>query len=223
MNIPSVECLLGELAELRAERDILKKENRIERNCRIGVEYGFDCANEQIGRLQAEVEYWKKIRTENAIYFEKREAELTAERDELLAKVKWMEGNTANWGWPWDTPFNDGYDACKRDMIEERDAALAEVAEESAVREMLAKLLAKTAVVLKGQEAALFRHSWHDLPEVAEEKITTLKSALREAKRALETCGYADDSTDPEMCGPYLDFNAVVKALATINKVLGEE
>ena len=49
------------------------------------------------------------------------------------------------------------------------------------------------------------------------------KSALREAKSALETCGYADDSTDPEMCGPYLDFNAVVKALATINKVLGEE
>ena len=96
MNIPSIESLL---AELRAERDILKKENRIERNLRIGVEAGFDCANEEAGRLKSEVEYWKKIRTENAIYFEKREAELTAERDETrmvaATGAKYVEENEA--------------------------------------------------------------------------------------------------------------------------------
>lgn len=30
----------------------LKEENRVERNLRVGVEHGFDCANEQIGLLR---------------------------------------------------------------------------------------------------------------------------------------------------------------------------
>ena len=87
--IPLTETQMAELFRLREENaeqqkriDELRSENRIERNLRIGVEAGFDCANEEIGRLKAEVDYWKTIRTENAVYFEKREAELIAERDE---------------------------------------------------------------------------------------------------------------------------------------------
>ena len=53
------------------------------------------------------------------------------------------------------------------DVVKQRDELLADIAEESAVREKLATLLAETAVALKGPEAALFRHSWHDLAEVA--------------------------------------------------------
>lgn len=39
--------------------------------------------------------------------------------------------------------------------------------ESDAVRDKCARLLAETAVALKGPEAALHRHGWHDLPEVA--------------------------------------------------------
>ena len=44
-----------------------------------------------------------------------------------------------------------------------------EVAEESHVRERMGQLLALTAIALKGPNEKLSRHSWHDLPEKAEE------------------------------------------------------
>ena len=61
----------------------------------------------------------------------------------------------------------EAYQGAVMRVMKERDELLADVAEEAAVREKLATLLAETAVALKGPEAALFRHSWHDLAEVA--------------------------------------------------------
>lgn len=104
MNIPSIEELLSELDEVRrerdewhddcrtyceqmhkreeqitklqAERDELKKENQIERNLRIGVEAGFDCANEEIGRRGAWIDELHVT-----------VAKLTAERDAALEHI----------------------------------------------------------------------------------------------------------------------------------------
>ena len=45
--------------------------------------------------------------------------------------------------------------------------ALAEIEEESSVRERLAQLLAGTAIALKGEEKPLHSHGWSDLPKVA--------------------------------------------------------
>ena len=39
-------------------------------------------------------------------------------------------------------------------------------------------------------------------------------AACKAKDEALESCGYADDSTDPEMCGPYYDAELVQQALA---------
>lgn len=81
-----------------------------------------------------------------------------------------------------------GWNRTARKLIEvakKCDELIAEVAEESAVREKLATLLAETAVALKGQEAALFRHSWHDLADVAGKVVAqrgALLAALEEAK-----------------------------------------
>ena len=73
------------LSELITERTKTQKEY---------YESVFQDGANRIAELTAEVEYWKTIRTENAVYFEKREAELTAQRDvaieppsRLLAKV----------------------------------------------------------------------------------------------------------------------------------------
>lgn len=66
-----------------------------------------------------------------------------------------------------------------------RDELLDDIAEESAVREKLATLLAETAVALKGQEAALFRHSWHDLAEVAG-KVVAQRDELLAALERIE-------------------------------------
>lgn len=44
---------------------------------------------QQNAELTAEVEYWKNIRTENAVYFEKREAELTTHRDILTHELNY--------------------------------------------------------------------------------------------------------------------------------------
>lgn len=60
------------LNELIAERTKTQKEY---------YESVFQDGANRIAELTAEVEYWKTIRTENAVYFEKREAELTAQRD----------------------------------------------------------------------------------------------------------------------------------------------
>lgn len=72
----------------------------------------------------------------------------------------------------------------------QRDQLLADIDEESAVREKLATLLAETSIALKGPEAALFRHSWHDLAEVAgvvvaqrDELLAALESILPEFRQ----------------------------------------
>ena len=55
-----------------------------------------------------------------------------------------------------------------------------DVDEEAHIRDRMAKLLAETAVAIKGPEKALHRHGWQDLPEVAAKQSAALKLA-REA------------------------------------------
>ena len=55
-----------------------------------------------------------------------------------------------------------------------------DVDEEAHIRDRMAKLLAETAVALKGPEKALHRHGWQDLPDVAAKQSAALKLA-REA------------------------------------------
>jgi len=50
-----------------------------------------------------------------------------------------------------------------------------ELEESDAVHDKCARLLAETAAALKGPEAALSRHSWHDLPEIA----ATMRAEVR--------------------------------------------
>lgn len=47
--------------------------------------------------------------------------------------------------------------------------------EERALCDKLAGILTRTANVLKGEPKPLHRHSWHDLPEVAQRLITTME------------------------------------------------
>ena len=54
-----------------------------------------------------------------------------------------------------------------RSVEQQRDDLLADLKESDALRNRLATLLSETAIALKGEEAALQRHSWHDLPVVA--------------------------------------------------------
>ena len=88
----------------------------------------------------------------------------------------------------------------QRDQLASRDAEVAElkaeVEEESAIRERLAKLLAETAIALKGEEQALTKHSWHDLgwcaAEVVHERdklrnqVTLLRDALKYSRHQCE-------------------------------------
>lgn len=81
-----------ELEQLRQRVQELEKENSIERNLRIGVEAGFDCANEELGRLKARIENLmldsEQWRTDCQSYCDamhRREAAITslqAERDD---------------------------------------------------------------------------------------------------------------------------------------------
>ena len=47
--------------------------------------------------------------------------------------------------------------------------------EDRALCDKLAGILTRTANVLKGEPKPLHRHSWHDLPEVAQRLITTME------------------------------------------------
>ena len=53
----------------------------------------------------------------------------------------------------------------------------ADAKEDDYVRGRMATLLAETAVALKGPEAALHRHGWHDLPQEAERLVAELQQA----------------------------------------------
>ena len=49
--------------------------------------------------------------------------------------------------------------------------------EERALCDKMADILTRTANVLKGEPKPLHRHSWHDLPEVAQRLITTMEKS----------------------------------------------
>ena len=91
-----------------------------------------------------------------------------------------------------------------------------DVDEEAHIRDRMAKLLAETAVALKGPEKALHRHGWQDLPDVAAKQ----SAALKLAKDALESCDVGDYSTG-HVITPSFDAVAVYGAIAAIN-ALGE-
>ena len=67
-----------------------------------------------------------------------------------------------------------------RKISEALDAAvemLESAEEERALCDKLAGILTRTANVLKGEPKPLHRHSWHDLPEVAQRLITTMEES----------------------------------------------
>ena len=89
-----------------------------------------------------------------------------------------------------------------------------DVDEEAHIRDRMAKLLAETAVALKGPEKALHRHGWQDLPDVAAKQSAALKLA-REALGTLSLyVAYNGDD--------WVKRNAT-EALAAINEVLKGE
>lgn len=92
-----------------------------------------------------------------------------------------------------------------------------DVDEEAHIRDRMAKLLAETAVALKGPEKALHRHGWQDLPDVAAKQ----SAALKLAREALETCDVGDCSTG-HVIDPSFDAVAVDEALAAIDALKGE-
>ncbi len=52
-----------------------------------------------------------------------------------------------------------------------RDELVAEIEEYNGIVVMLSDILVRTANALKGAPKPLQRHSWHDLPEVAQKRI----------------------------------------------------
>ena len=49
--------------------------------------------------------------------------------------------------------------------------------EERALCDKLADILTRTANVLKGEPTPLHRHSWHDLPEVAQRLVAAMEKS----------------------------------------------
>ena len=86
-----------------------------------------------------------------------------------------------------------------------------DVDEEAHIRDRMAKLLAETAVALKGPEKALHRHGWQDLPDVAAKQSAALKLA-REALTSIT-----------EKPGAYEGIRMASQALAAIDEVLKGE
>ena len=68
-----------------------------------------------------------------------------------------------------------------RKISEALDAAVEMIEsaeEERALCDKLADILTRTANVLKGEPKPLHRHSWHDLPEVAQRLVATADRRL---------------------------------------------
>ena len=98
------------------------------------------------------------------------------------------------------------------DIAKQRDELLANAEESDAVLDSLAKLLSETAIALKGEEEALQRHSWHDLPVVALAamlEITILKQQRDELLAALER--FMDSH---EECTDFDGFTAQIVSMA---------
>jgi hypothetical protein len=85
-----------------------------------------------------------------------------------------------------------------------------DVDEEAHIQDRMAKLLAETAVALKGPEKALHRHGWQDLPDVAAKQ----SAALKLAREALMSVKETSSSTRLR--------RIVNDPLAAINEVIGE-
>ena len=85
-----------------------------------------------------------------------------------------------------------------------------DVDEEAHIRDRMAKLLAETAVALKGPEKALHRHGWQDLPDVAAKQ----SAALKLARQALTSI--------TEKPRAYEGIRMASQALAAIDALKGE-
>ena len=78
---------------------------------------------------------------------------------------------------------SDRYDIAApttREMGEAIDVAVEMIEsaeEERALCDKLAGILTRTTNVLKNEPKPLHRHSWHDLPEVAQRLITTMEKS----------------------------------------------
>lgn len=153
------------ILKLRTECDGWKKECDIQRNLRIGVEHGFDCANEELGRYKAYVEQLKE----------------EVQRWKYSAENPNFDGRFDTW-----QAVAGKYRAEVEELTAERDAALAE-------------------------NVAYYQLAKKEVWAVAE-------AALREAKRVFD---YYDCKL--EQWSVAEERRLRKDAIATINKVLGEE
>lgn len=71
----------------------------------------------------------------------------------------------------------------------------AELADADALRDKLAAILTRTADALKGPPAELSLHSWHDLPDVAQELRSRLAAADALLREITITAGQGLDLT----------------------------
>lgn len=77
------------------------------------------------------------------------------------------------------------------------------------------EILRARVVELEAQlEEATTRYQ--TLMRISQERVDKRDKLILLAKDALDSCGYADDSTDSEMCGAYYDTGKVSEALAAI-------
>lgn len=110
----------------------------------------------------------------------------------------------------------DALDAYVAEKVKE------ETGECTALNDRLAKLLAETAVALKGEEAALTRHSWHDLPVITLAKMVEISELTRHRDLAvseLETIATGFDcDNDAHRYGTYCRKCEAEKALAAIKE-----
>jgi hypothetical protein len=88
----------------------------------------------------------------------------------------------------------NGYAYRDESLAKEKQLAAkdAEIEEESQLRERLSDILSRTAVALKGPNEELSLHSWHDLPEKAEELQQQLAAKDAEIASLLGYCETVD-------------------------------
>ena len=92
---------------------------------------------------------------------------------EVAAKLQhfndWRRGHHDDAAQPDPREIGEAIDAAV-EMIESAE-------EERALCDKLAGILTRTANVLKGEPKPLHRHSWHDLPEVAQRLVAALEKS----------------------------------------------
>lgn len=96
---------------------------------------------------------------------------------EVAAKLRrynlWRRGNLDGMPQPDPREIGEAIDAAV-EMIESAE-------EDRALCDQLADILTRTANALKGAPRPRSRHSWHDLPDVAQ-RIVAARAALEESK-----------------------------------------